>query len=341
MLRHDSLTVTTMDTIDATDTVVVKPSKPQTPYQVLRLLPKDATPAQQDSAIQAWYTPGEIHYSEQPDTLHLPGEGIPRDLKEVNLPQYYRENFFSNSSLYHPEVSSGQYGISGDPVPELLSSDNLITGILILCFLVMTFAFSRISSFVIRQAKNFFYTPKVEPYSINETGNEVKVQLVSITITCLLYSLLFYLYTTSDSKDLFIFSDQHTLMAIFFAVFIAFFCLRFFLYTLVNLIMFSAQKNKKFLTSLLFISSVEGVLLFPIALLETYFQFPIQNTVFYSLGVLIFIKLLTFYKTYVIFFNKKELYLQIILYFCALEMVPLLSLWCILAVIVNQSRVIF
>ncbi len=341
MLRQDSLVITPPSIVDISLNVEMRNSKPQTPYQVLRLLPKDATPAQQDSAIQAWFSPGEIHYSERPDTLHLPGEGIPRDLKDINLPQYYRENFFSNSSFYHPELSSARYGISGDPVPELLSNDNLITGILLLCFLVMTFAFSRISGFFIRQVKNFFYTPKVEPYSIEETGSEMKIQLVSTTITCLLYSLLFYLYTTNSGKNLFIFSNQHVLIAIFFAVFIGFYLIRFFLYTVVNLIMFSAQKNKKFLTSLLFISTMEGVLLFPIALLETYFQFPIQNATFYCLGVLIFIKLLTFYKTYVIFFNKKELYLQIILYFCALEMVPLLSLWCILAVIVNQSRVIF
>ena len=61
----------------------------------------------------------------------------------------------------------------------------------------------------------------------------------------------------------------------------------------------------------------------------------------YTFGVLIFIKILTIYKTYVIFFNQKALYLQIILYFCALEMVPLLSLWGGLAVIVNHLRVIF
>ena len=64
--------------IVALELVPQVPAKPQTPYQVLRLLPKDATPAQQDSAIQAWFAPEEIHYSEQPDTLHLPGEGIPR-----------------------------------------------------------------------------------------------------------------------------------------------------------------------------------------------------------------------------------------------------------------------
>ena len=92
MIIGDSIQTTINATVPEA-IVEVHPTKPQTPYQVLRLLPKDATPAQQDSAIQAWLEPREIKFSEQPDTLHLPGEGIPKDLKVVNLPQYYRENF--------------------------------------------------------------------------------------------------------------------------------------------------------------------------------------------------------------------------------------------------------
>ena len=92
MIVGDSIQ-TTIDATVPEAIVEVHPTKPQTPYQVLRLLPKDATPAQQDSAIQAWLEPVEIRYSERPDTLHLPGDGIPKDLKAVSLPQqYYREN---------------------------------------------------------------------------------------------------------------------------------------------------------------------------------------------------------------------------------------------------------
>ena len=105
--------------------------------------------------------------------------------------------------------------------------------------------------------------------------------------------------------------------------------------------MFSASKNKKFLTSLIFLIAMEGVLLFPVLLLRAYFHFQLQSAAIYTFIVVIFIKILTIYKTYVIFFNQKALYLQIILYFCALEMVPLLSLWGGLAVIVNHLRVIF
>ena len=326
--------------IVAIDLVPRASTKPQTPYQVLRLLPKDATPAQQDSAIQAWFAPEEINYSEQPDTLHLPGEGIPRDLRDVSLPKYYRENFFSNDSLYHPELDAGRYGVAGDPVPESMMNDSLITGLLILCFLTMTFAFSRISGFIGRQVKDFFYVQKGE-HSVAETGDEINFQIIFSVITCLTISLLYYLYVTATGNDTFIFSTEHMLLGVIFLIMAAYFLLKYLVYWVVNTIMFGSSKNKKFLTSLIFIISIEGVLLFPVLLLRAYFQFPLQSAMIYTFGVVFFIKFLTIYKTYIIFFNQKALYLQIILYFCALEMVPLLSLWGGLAVIVNHLRVIF
>ena len=326
--------------IVAIDLVPRASAKPQTPYQVLRMLPKDATPAQQDSAIQAWFAPEEIHYSEQPDTLHLPGEGIPRDLRDVSLPKYYRENFFSNDSLYHPELDAGRYGVAGDPVPESMMNDSLITGLLILCFLTMTFAFSKISGFIGRQVKDFFYVQKGE-HSVAETGDEINFQIIFSVITCLTISLLYYLYVTATGNDTFIFSTEHMLLGVIFLIMAAYFLLKYLVYWVVNTIMFGSSKNKKFLTSLIFIISIEGVLLFPVLLLRAYFQFPLQSAMIYTFGVVFFIKFLTIYKTYIIFFNQKALYLQIILYFCALEMVPLLSLWGGLAVIVNHLRVIF
>ena len=326
--------------IVALDLVPRTPAKPQTPYQVLRLLPKDATPAQQDSAIQAWFAPEEIHYSERPDTLHLPGEGIPRDLKDVQLPTYYRENFFSNDSLYHPELDGGRYGVAGDPVPETLSNDSLISGLLILCFLLMTLAFSRISGFIGRQIKDFFYVQKGE-HSVEETGDEIKFQIIFSVITCFICSLLYYLYVLTLVDNTFIFSTEHLLLGVIFLVMAAYFLLKFLLYAIVNNIMFDGSKNKKFLTSLIFLISMEGVLLFPVLLLCAYFQFPIQNAAIYTFLVVFFFKILIIYKTYIIFFVQKAFYVQIFLYFCALEMVPLLSLWGGLAVLVNHLRVIF
>ena len=66
-----------------------------TPAEVLSWLPKNATPAQQDSAIQAHIRPSEITWSQQPDTLHLPGHTRGHSWRDINLPQYYRESYFT------------------------------------------------------------------------------------------------------------------------------------------------------------------------------------------------------------------------------------------------------
>ena len=120
---QDSIISEHVVTAAVPDSFVQRPARPQTPYQVLRMLPKDATPAQQDSAIQAWFQPGEIHYSNQPDTLHLPGHNAGRNLKDVSLPTYYRETFFAKDTLLHPELTGGRFGVASDPVPSTMRNE--------------------------------------------------------------------------------------------------------------------------------------------------------------------------------------------------------------------------
>ena len=338
MLEQDSIHIIEPSSVIVNDTMTSHPAKPQTPYQVLRLLPKDATPAQQDSAIQSWFEPGEIHYSGQPDTLHLPGHDVPRDLKKVDLPQYYRENFFSADTLYHPELSGGRFGVAGDPVPYAIHNDHIITGILIFSFLLIMFALSKISNFMVHQAKHFFYMPKIEQ-EFTETGTEVKFQLAFLAITSLYYALLFYFYATRMIADTFILSSEYSLLGIFFVTLMVYFAMKALLYTIVNNVFFSPKKNLQFLGSLLFITATEGVCLFPLVLLLAYFEFSMQNAILYCIFILSLAKILTFYKTYIIFFKQNKLFLQIILYFCALEIVPLVMLWSGLLGITNILKV--
>ena len=337
MLQNDS-TLTTNITTATEDTMAVQSVKPQTPYEVLRLLPKDATPAQQDSAIQEWFEPQEIHYSSRPDTLHLPGQEIPRDLTEVSLPHYYRENFFSNNTMYHPELSTERIGTSGDPIPYTFQNDSFVTGILILCFLLMTFALSRISDFLLRQTKQFFSTQKTEQTLI-ETGSEIKFQILFLFITCLIYALLYFLYTNHFIANTFIISSEYLLLVIFGMTILGYMFLRMVLYTIVNNIFFDNKKNLQFLGSILIITSLEGVVLFPLILLLAYFQFSLQNAIIYTATIVILAKILTFYKSFTIFFNQKGGFLQIILYFCALEMIPLMMLWSGLLVITENLKI--
>ncbi|WP_028903049.1 MULTISPECIES: DUF4271 domain-containing protein [unclassified Prevotella] len=336
MLENDSI-LTTISTA-TTDTVVVHSAKPQTPYEVLRLLPKDATPAQQDSAIQEWFEPKEIHYSSRPDTLHLPGQEMPRDLKEVSLPHYYRENFFSNNAMYHPELSIERIGVSGAPIPYTIQNDSIVTGILIVCFLLITYTLSRISGFLIQQTKHFFSTQK-RNQSLTETGSEIKFQFLFLFITCQLYALLYYFYTNHFISNTFVFSSEYTLLVIYGATILGYMLARMAIYSIVNNIFFDSKKNLQFQRSILLITSLEGVALFPLVLLLAYFMFSLQNAIYYTAIIVILAKILTFYKSFSIFFKQKGDFLQIILYFCALEMMPLMMLWSGLLVITENLKI--
>ena len=76
-------------------------------------------------------------------------------------------------------------------------------------------------------------------------------------------------------------------------------------------------------------------------MLQVYFNLPMQNVVYYFIFILVLTKILTFYKCWVIFFRQISVYLQIILYLCALEIIPLLSLVGILVLITDRLKVNF
>ena len=337
-MRQDSIIVSPTTTAEQ-DTVAHQSSRPQTPYQVLRLLPKDATPAQQDSAIQAWFQPGEIHYSERPDTLHLPGHDAGRSLKDISLPQYYRENFFSKDTLYQ-EVNGGRFGVSGDPIPYAIRNDDIITALLLVGFVVALMAFAASRNYIYRQLKTFFY-PQKAGLDTNETSGEFRAQMYFLLLTCLLLSLFYFFYTQEYIAQTFILSDEYLLVAFFFATFCVYYALKALLYSAVNLVFFDNKKNEQWLRTTLFLNGAIGVFLFPAVMLFSYFDASSQTIIYYLIIVLVFVKILTFYKCSAIFFRQNVLYLQIILYFCTLEIIPLLALWSGLEVIVNALKINF
>ena len=84
---------------------------------------------------------------------------------------------------------------------------------------------------------------------------------------------------------------------------------------------------------------MEGVVMLPLGLLQVYFNMSIESVMTYFIAVLIFVKLLTFYKCYIIFFRRTGVFLQIILYFCALEIIPLAAVWGAMVMMGNYLKI--
>ena len=309
-----------------------------TPYEVINALPADATPAQQDSAIQAVFHPRTVNYSDRPDTLHLPGHDIGRSVFSADLPTYYRESFFSADILFHPELKGGRYGMAGDPVPYTLRGDNVVSLIFIVSFILGLVAFRMSSGFIYRQAKDFFYVSHSGPTFASETSSEVRFQFFLVVVGAFMLSIFLYLYALSSVGATFVVS-QYQLMAVYLAVLFGYIVLKYVGCTVVDSVFFGRRSHLAWVKSQLFVLAVCGVLVAPVVLLQVFFDLSVQKAAIGLLAIFVLSKILLFYKCFAIFSGRIGAFLQIFLYFCALEIVPPVTLWGCLLWISNCLKV--
>ena len=221
---------------------VARPAKPRTPYEVLRSLPRDATPAQQDSAIQATFQPGEIHYSNQPDTLHLPGHEIGVKITDVDIPIFYEKTFFAKSIQEHGYVRT-MYGMPGDPVPYTLRNDHAMTSVLLGMLLISLLLLANNRDFFLRQLKGLFSVPRIDDTFMPETSSEFRCQFFMTAQTSLLLAILQFFFTQQFIGETFILRSDYMVVGVFFAMMLGYFLLRAILYTGVNSIFFNVRRN--------------------------------------------------------------------------------------------------
>ena len=64
---------------------------------------------------------------------------------------------FANDSLSGTNMQSYKIGVAGDPIPYSLSSDNLVTGLLIGCFILVILSVAQSQRFIVKQTKKPFF----------------------------------------------------------------------------------------------------------------------------------------------------------------------------------------
>lgn len=274
------------------------------------------------------------------DSIFLLQEPV-KEASIVELPLCYKEGFFSKDSLLHPELPAGRAGVAGEPIPYSVRTDDVLTTLLLALTILAFIAYSNIRGFFTRQVKNFFRPPLDGTTTVRDTLTEVRFQMFIVFLTSVLFATLYYFYALHYIGDTYILDSQYYLIAIFCAIFLLYLVLKVWLYSFVNWVFFDGKRNGQWIRSLSFLITLEGLLAYPAILMGPYLNVPIQNVEIYFAIGLILVKLMTFYKCYVIFFRQNVVGLQIILYLCALEIVPLLALWEVLYITANSLKINF
>ena len=322
-MQQDSIYNALPATATDSSAVTVRPHR-LTPAEVMGWLPKDATPAQLDSAVQRYIKPSEIHWSQQPDTLRLPGQELYKSIYDPFGDYDYRDTYLPKANFTHAELEADRTGAAGDPVPYTSANDNLITGLLLLFFVVSMIAIRWTKNLFVRHLRSFLYASHGEK-TLTETATEFRSQLFLILQTCVLFGRVYFFYAQGDHTAEFVI-PTYAVFGIFIGIFIAFFLAELFLFGIVHWTFFDGKKNEQWNKSILFITAMEGVLLAPFVLLHVFGGLSLQFALIGVASVIFLAKILTFYKCYLIFFQRLGAIMQIFLYFCALEMIPLVVL---------------
>lgn len=305
-------------------------------WRIVRSMP-GATPSQLDSAIQARLPEREKVRSTRPDTLEIPGIKARDPYAFIDsLPAGYRQGFFAQNPMLHPELVVRPSGYVAHPLPYQLWSDDWVTGGILLCFLVMVYLYSQAKKFFMLQARNFvFPTKELLGAAPVETGLESS----SVVFFFLLLSLQGGLLTFGYSQyALSIFLGQlspYLLLGIYMGSWLVYFLCKRLLYSFTNWIFFNKQQRRLWNESYNFLVCAESLVLFPIVLIFVYFSPPLKFTIYAVLALIIGAKALLAYKCFSIFFKNMLGALHLFVYLCALEMSPLVIIWLVLTKITD------
>ncbi len=218
-------------------------------------------------------------------------------------------------------------GMNGIPLPYVLRSDWMVTGILFLCFILVSYVLARGKNYLFQKVKNFASTKERASLFDDSTTSDARHTIILIIQTCLLAAFCIYDYFSEHDTPLFTCVPHYLLLGVYLAFTFSYFVIKWFIYSFINWIFFDKKRNVLWMEAYFNIVIGSGFLLFPLVLLIIYFNLSSQIALYFIAIILIIAKILLFYKCVNNFFNKIHGAFHLILYFCTLEVIPLLVLW--------------
>ena len=222
------------------------------------------------------------------------------------------------------EVDSG---FEGTPISYSPRTDDAIALTLLVCFFLSSIALARGKKFLSQQVKDFVLHRERTSIFDSSTASDVRYLLVLVLQTCVLSGITFLNYFHDTCPALMDHVSSLLLLGIYVGFCLAYFLLKWLLYMFLGWTFFDKNKTNIWLESYSALIYYVGFALFPFVLFLVYFDLSLTNLVIIGSIILIFTKILMFYKWIKLFFHQFSGLFLLILYFCALEIVPCLLLY--------------
>lgn len=212
--------------------------------------------------------------------------------------------------------------MTGTPIPYFFGNDNLLLAMFLLNLLGISYVFILNGDSIFQRIKSlFYYSRNSKPYNnqthINRFCNVILYLQVVLFCSVMAFAALKYNHRVVDAGSSYIYWGIYMLL---FAVVV--FAKRL-IYDIVNAILFTPQQTREWRNSYFFTMQLSGFMLFPLVLAILIMpHVPHRVYTVYLAVTAIICLLMLISRCKKLIFMQKNGFLDIILYLCALEILP-------------------
>ena len=227
-------------------------------------------------------------------------------------------------------------GMKGEPLPYLLRTDWVVTSLLFLCIFSFCYFMSKEKKHLQIQFRSLFTTRERASLFDDATGTDLRHTIGLILHSCTLLGVCIYYYFSQTAPEVLHQGGHLTLLGSFIGLSVVYLITKWGVYQFVNWLFFEKNKNSSWTNTFFNVVVYLGIFLLPVVLLVVYFDLSPENSLYSMAAILILAKILLFWNCFNNFFNKIHGFFHLILYFCALEILPDLILWKGLIILTNK-----
>lgn len=208
-----------------------------------------------------------------------------------------------------------------------MASDDGIGVVLLLCLCFSALIVARSQHYLLQGIKEFFSTRRRENLFNDTTDARMQGKYLFAVVLSLSLGILLFDYQQQHFAEEVCQLSPYWLIGANVVMIGGAYLLRTILYAFVNMVFFDREQYAGWMDSYHLLTVAASLLFLPISLLVAFYELDISKwQILFSISAMI-VEIFLIFKTYRIFFEGALGFLHLILYLCALEFLPLLTLW--------------
>lgn len=219
-------------------------------------------------------------------------------------------------------ISGGGY--PGMPIPYQMRDDSLIASCIILTFLALTWIFASSWRYIKVWLQDFFVNRERPNLFVNPQDMVLRGSRFVSLLPSLMLAVLCIDFVGKYNPVLLLRYSPYTLLGAAIVLFILLLGGKNILRNLTDNLFFAPGQVRKWRDAYLLSSLIQSLLLVALTLVSVYHGLAPHNSLIALAVIFLIIKIPLIYKCYTIFFGGSARYLNTFLYFCALEIAPVL-----------------